>query len=182
MQLDSRPLAPHPYTEALPQLPPMPLTSQDMTDGSRLDRRFTGEGEDISPQLSWSGAPSDTKSFVVSCFDPDAPTPSGYWHWCLVDIPADVTQLPRGAGNDPELLTRFTGGKAMHIRNDSGNLAYNGPMPPQGDREHRYCFAIHALKIPSLGLNAATATNAPVHFMSLFNGVARGTLTVTYQR
>ena len=85
MNLDSRPLAPHPYAEALPQLPSFTLTSENLQEGVAMPRDFSGEGENLSPQLSWSGAPAQTASYVLSCFDPDAPTPSGYWHWtCLL--------------------------------------------------------------------------------------------------
>lgn len=137
-----------------------------------MPRDFSGEGANRSPQLSWSGAPAQTASYVLSCFDPDAPTPSGYWHWTVVDIPPSVTSLPLGAGADDATIQALTEGRAFHIRNDSGDFAYDGPFPPAGDREHRYVFAVHALKIPSLELDPDTATNATVHFMSLFNGLA----------
>ena len=182
MNLDSRPLAPHPYAQALPQLPSFTLTSENLQEGVAMPRDFSGEGANSSPQLSWSGAPAQTASYVLSCFDPDAPTPSGYWHWTVVDIPPSVTSLPLGAGADDATIQAVTEGRAVHIRNDTGVFAYDGPFPPAGDREHRYVFAVHALKIPSLELDPATATNATVHFMSLFNGLARATLTATYRR
>lgn len=182
MNLEERPLAPHPYDQALPQLPVFALTSESLQDGAPMPKEFTGEGADESPQLFWSGAPEETASYVLSCFDPDAPTPSGFWHWTIVDLPPIVTSLPVGAGADDDAIKALTSGKAFHIRNDNGNFAYNGPFPPAGDRPHRYVFAVHALKIPSLGLDPASATNAPVHFMSLFNALGRATLTASYQR
>lgn len=182
MNLEERPLALHPYDQALPKLPQFTLTSENFQDGERLPKEFSGEGKDQSPALAWSGAPLETQSYALSCFDPDAPTPSGFWHWTIVDIPPTVTSLPVGAGTDDATIRSLTGGKAFHIRNDNGNFAYNGPFPPAGDRPHRYVFAVHALKLASLELDQQTATNAPVHFRCLFNGLGRATLTAIYQR
>jgi len=81
------------------------VTSTDVTDGQALPpAQMSGifgvpGGEDISPQLSWSGAPAETKSYTVTMYDPDVPSGSGFWHWALADIPASVTGLPTGAGD-----------------------------------------------------------------------------------
>src|SRR5262245_44778462 len=86
-----------PY-DSLPKVPGFELTSADIADGERLPTPqvsgiFGAGGEDRSPQLSWSGFPDGTASFVVTCYDPDAPTASGFWHWAVVDIPASTTSL-----------------------------------------------------------------------------------------
>lgn len=168
-----RPVAPDPY-ELLPSLPTFTVTSEDVTHGEPLkDDQVAAKG-DVSPHLSWSGFPEETKSFVVTCFDPDAPTPSGFWHWVLVDLPADVTSLERGAADKP------LPGKAFHCRNDGGGKGWTGAAPPQGDHPHRYYFAVHAVGEETLGVDS-DASPAVVAFNLAFKAIARGVIHGTYQ-
>ncbi|PJJ74390.1 hypothetical protein CLV28_1887 [Sediminihabitans luteus] len=176
MNLQDRPQAPDPYAQ-LPAVPGFTLTSDDLAAGAPIDEAFVADGGDRSPALAWSGHPAGTRSFVVSCFDPDAPTPAGFWHWTVVDVPADVTSLPAGAGA-PDGSGLPDG--AFHVRHDGGGTGYTGMAPPPGDRPHRYVFAVHALDVESLGLDA-DAPPTKVAFTALFRTIGRATLTGTYE-
>jgi len=112
-------------------------------------------GGNVSPEFSWSGAPSGTKSFALMMFDSDAPTGHGFLHWLVFDIPADVSMLARGAGDPGGSLPQG----ASQTLNDFGDLGYGGPCPPQGDKPHRYHFTIYALKVEKLdaGANASAS-------------------------
>lgn len=171
-----RPLAPDPYA-ALPAVPVFALTSPDLTDGAPMPAAQVAAGGNTSPALAWSGAPEATASYLVSCFDPDAPTPAGFWHWTVVDVPATVTSLPAGAGS-PDGVGLPPG--AFHVRHDGGGPGYTGAAPPEGDREHRYVFAVHALDVPHLRVTPESTPTA-VAFTALFHTIARATLTVTHR-
>ncbi|MFE3204906.1 YbhB/YbcL family Raf kinase inhibitor-like protein [Embleya sp. NPDC059237] len=173
---------PLPY-EYLPAKPTFTLTSADLTDGGVLPTAqvsgvMGAGGEDLSPQLSWSGFPTGTKSFAVTCFDPDAPTHSGFWHWVVVDVPATVTELASGAGaSDGKSLPAG----AFHVRNDTGGPGYVGAAPPEGHYPHRYIFTVHALDVAELGVDE-TATPAFVGFNLFAHTLARAVLVSTYAR
>lgn len=167
--------AQHPY-EKLPAVPSFEVTSNDLSNGNTMPAQFTAEGGNTSPHLAWSGFPAETQGFVVSCFDPDAPTPSGFWHWSVVDLDSAVTSLEQGAGQSDLTLP----GAAFHVRNDNSTFDYTGAAPPEGDRPHRYIFAVHALDVPTLGIEEEDSPTK-VAFMSVFHTVARGLLTVNFQ-
>jgi Raf kinase inhibitor-like YbhB/YbcL family protein len=168
-----RPVTPNPY-ELLPAVGSFTVTSADVQEGRPLkDEQVAAKGN-TSPQLSWSGAPEETKSYVITCFDPDAPTPSGFWHWVLVDLPADVTSLEAGAAG------RALPGRAFHCRNDGGAAGFMGAAPPQGDQIHRYYFVVHAVGEETLGVDA-DASAAVVSFNLAFKTLARAIVHGTYQ-
>lgn len=168
-----------PY-ETSEKVPSMPVTSSDFTAGERLavahgSAAFGIEGgRDLSPQLSWGPVPEGTRSIAVTMFDPDAPIPSGFWHWGLADLPADTTELPAGAGAGDAGLP----GNAFHIPNEVGGQQFVGFGPPPGTGRHRYIFAVHALDVDSireLGVTPDT-TPAVLHFMMRGHQLARGTI------
>src|ERR1700691_1908767 len=140
-----------PY-DALPKLPTFTLTSESITDGQPLaTAQISGimgaGGADVSPQLSWSGFPEETRSFAVTVYDPDAPTLSGFWHWAVANLPADVTELAEGAGDGSDLP-----GRALTLRNDAGRRRYIGAAPPAGHGPHRYYTTVAAVDVDKLDL------------------------------
>lgn len=171
----------NPY-DALPSVPSFTVTSTDITDGERLPTDhvsgiFGAGGQDVSPQLSWSGFPPETKSFAVTVYDPDAPTASGFWHWAVADIPASTTELARGAGDD-------TGSRlpapAVQLTNDASLKRYLGAAPPEGHGKHRYFTVVHAVNVESLQL-PDNATPAFLGFNLFSHTLARATLTPWYE-
>ncbi|GAA5119457.1 YbhB/YbcL family Raf kinase inhibitor-like protein [Alloalcanivorax gelatiniphagus] len=166
-------MTPNPY-DLLPAVASFDVTSDDVTDGAPLKDDQVAALGNTSPQLSWSGAPEGTRSYVVTCFDPDAPTPSGFWHWSLVDIPAEVTSLDTGAASGT-----LPGG-AFHVRNDGGEAGFMGAAPPEGDQVHRYFFVVHAVREETLGVDA-DASNAVVSFNLAFKTLGRAIIHGTYQ-
>ncbi|HCY17475.1 MAG: phosphatidylethanolamine-binding protein [Curvibacter sp. GWA2_64_110] len=139
---------------------------------------FGCSGENKSPVLQWRGAPQGTRSFAVTVYDPDAPTGSGWWHWLVINIPADVTELLGNAGVPNSSTLPKT---ARQIRNDYGVNAWGGVCPPPGDAPHRYVFTVHALKVDTLDV-PADATAALTGFMINANTLATASFTARYGR
>ena len=109
------------------------ISSPAFSGHRQIPERHTGDGEDVSPALEWSGAPEGTQAFAVVCHDPDAPLVDGFTHWVAYGIPGDATGLPEAA----EDLRAGT--------NSFGNAGYNGPAPPPGHGPHHYYFWVYAL-------------------------------------
>jgi hypothetical protein len=170
-----RPRAEDPY-EKLPRVPAFTVTSADVTDGQPLPDSAVGSGDNRSPALSWTDVPEGTKSFTVTCYDPDAPTPSGFWHWVAVDVPADVTSLEAGAGESDANLPDG----AFHLRNDMGHASYDGAAPPEGDFPHRYYFVVHAVGEERLGVDS-DASPAVASFNLAFKTLGRAIVVGTHQ-
>jgi hypothetical protein len=148
--------------------------------GSALPQttEFSGcGGGNVSPQLSWSGAPPATKSFVVTLFDPDAPTTTGFWHWVVFNIPASVQSLPAGAGSKTSPVAKSLSGYT-----DFGFSHYGGPCPPNGDAPHHYLFTVFALDVPSLEGVSAKSTAASVMFTIRGHVLAAGVIEGTFAR
>ena len=180
--MTERPVPPSPY-DFLPPVPSFTVTSTDVRDGDVLPMSCVSGvmgagGEDVSPQLSWSGFPEATRGFAVTVFDPDAPTASGFWHWVVTGIPASVTELPRGAGDrDGSGLPAG----ARQLRNDSGFAGYVGAAPPAGHGPHRYFVVVHALDVEDMGVPADASP--AFHGFNLFgHTLARAVLVPTYSQ
>ena len=167
----------NPYA-CLPQVPTFRLTSTSVTDGqplpvAQLSKMFgVPGGEDLSPQLSWSGFPAGTQSFVVSMYDPQAPTGSGFWHWVVADIPADITSLPAGAG---ALDGAFLPAGAFVLGADAGVYQYVGGAPPAGSGVHEYYLTVTALSVDKTGIDQETSA-AYLGFIMSGKTLARATL------
>ncbi|WP_420470788.1 YbhB/YbcL family Raf kinase inhibitor-like protein [Brevundimonas sp. FT23042] len=150
------------------------LTSNDITDGGVLpDAQVFAKGN-TSPHLSWSGAPEGTKSYAVTCYDPDAPTGSGFWHWTVANIPADVTELRTGASS-----ADLPAG-AVEGRTDYGPAGFGGAAPPPGHGPHRYIFTVFAVDTEKLDVTSDNS-GAVFGFNLHFHTLAKATLTATYE-
>jgi Raf kinase inhibitor-like YbhB/YbcL family protein len=159
------------------------LESPDIKSNGTMDKKFEANvfgcsGENKSPALKWSGAPKDTKSFAVTVYDPDAPTGSGWWHWSVINIPANVTELKPDAGN---VSNANLPQGARQVRIDYGVAAWGGACPPPGDKPHRYVFTVHALKTDKIDI-PADATAALAGFMINANALGKASFTARYGR
>ncbi len=166
-----------------PAAAPFAIDVAGLAEGARVPEEmvFNGfgcSGGDVSPKVSWSGAPEGTKSFALVMYDPDAPTISGFWHWAVLDIPASATEIAQGAGG-PESGALPEGARQGYT--DFGPFAYGGPCPPVGHGLHRYQFTIHALDVEKLPEFAGTTGGLTG---ALVNGatIATARRTLTYSR
>ena len=150
----------------------MQLHSEAISDGSTIELTYCEPqcgGSNVSPDLTWSGAPEGTKSYAVTCFDPDAPTGSGWWHWIAFDIATAQTSLSAGQGPDAPM---------RQWRNDYGYVGYGGPCPPPGPA-HRYVFTVHALDVEKLDV-PDEATSAACRFTLLSHAIDSASVTATF--
>lgn len=167
--------------DRLPEVPAFTVTSETVADGDAFAKpQYSGAfgvpgGEDVSPQLSWSGAPAETKGYAVTVYDPDAPTGSGFWHWAVANLPADVTSLPEGAGTAAgDLLPAGS----FQLSNDAGTAQFIGAAPPAGHGEHRYFITVHALDTDDIGI-PADSTPAFLGFTMSSHILGRATIVAT---
>jgi Raf kinase inhibitor-like YbhB/YbcL family protein len=177
MTMTERPPLPYDF---MPAVPAFTVESNDVAEGQQMAQAqvysgFGMTGDNISPHLRWHGFPAETKGFAVTCYDPDAPTGSGFWHMVLLDVPASVTELATGAVSGDQ--SGLPAG-AFCVRNDYGSNDFGGAAPPQGDPPHRYVFAVHALDIDSLASQGVDAGASPAvaGFNLRFHTIARGLL------
>jgi hypothetical protein len=178
MTMTERPPLPYDY---LPPVPSFTVESNDVAEGQQLSDAqvydsFGMTGQNISPHLRWSGFPAETKSFAVTCYDPDAPTGSGFWHWVLIDVPGSVTELAAGAASGDQ---SGLPGDSFCVRNDFGSSDFGGAAPPAGDPPHRYVFAVHAVDSDKLGIDAGVSP-AVAGFNLRFHTIGRGLLIPVY--
>jgi len=159
------------------------LTSQDIAKGEFMPKaqEFNGfgcSGGDMSPHFKWSGAPEGTKSFAITAYGPDAPTGSGWWHWQIVNIPKNVTEIAAGAGSTKKDLAPQG---STQIKNDYGSRGFGGACPPSGHGVHHYRFTIHALSVEKLEL-PEDASGALAGYMINANTIESSTIESLYKR
>lgn len=165
----------------LPSVPDFTVVSANIRNGESLPiAQYSGifgitGGQDISPQLSWSGAPEGTKSYAVTVYDPDAPTGSGFWHWVVVDIPATISYLDEGAGNESGSLLPAG---AFQLPNDARAAHFIGAAPPAGHGVHHYYVTVHALDIATVEI-PRDSTPAFLSFNMTPHVLGRATLVAT---
>lgn len=164
-----------------PAVADMALRSSDIAEGEIMDadQVFAGfgcDGGNLAPSLSWSGVPEGTKSFIITVYDPDAPTGSGFWHWSVFNLPATVTELSEGAGTEQVPLPEG----AIQARNDFSMNAFGGACPPEGS-EHRYVFTVYAMPQDALTIDE-TASGALVGFFANTSALGSASITAKYSR
>jgi len=159
------------------------LTSKDIIAGESMLKahEFIGfgcAGQNLSPQLSWQGAPKDTKSFAITAYDPDAPTGSGWWHWLVINVPVTINSLDTGAGS-PEKALLPKGSQTF--RSDYGKYEFGGACPPKGDDAHRYQFKVFALNTDNLELPKESSAALVGYYLNA-HAIETATLEALYKR
>ena len=160
------------------------LTSETVKDGGTMPKStvfkgFGCSGDNLSPQLTWKGAPEGTRSYAITMYDPDAPTGSGWWHWGVYNIPLETNSLEEGASKTGANKAPFF---AKEMFTDFGSTGYGGPCPPEGDKPHHYIITVYALKVDKLELDASTTTGAMLAFVLRDNAIAKTSITGTFGR
>lgn len=157
------------------------LKSKEISGQLTKKQEFVGfgcDGQNISPQLYWENPPEGTKSFAVTVYDPDAPTGSGWWHWVILNIPANVNELKSNAG-DPTNSIAPEG--TLQTRTDYGKAGFGGACPPRGHGLHKYEFTVYALKKEKLNFTSNIPA-AQVNYMIKANSIGQATLVSYYKR
>lgn len=152
------------------------LESSDLTPQmgkKHVYHDFGAGGENLSPELSWINAPEGTKSFLITCHDPDAPTPSGWWHWCICNISAEVDKVESGITADSQI--------GIQALNDYGSVGYGGACPPPGDPFHAYHFTAYALDTEKIDVENGVMP-AMVIFLANAHILGKATITSYYRR
>ncbi len=157
------------------------LSSKDIGGQATKSQEFSGfgcTGNNESPQLSWANAPKGTKSFAITMYDPDAPTGSGWWHWVVFDIPANVNELKANAGNiEMNLMPKG----AIQSLTNYGAKGDGGPCPPEAHGIHQYIITVYALKTDKLGIDS-NANPAVAGYYLWSNTIAKASIVSYYQR
>ena len=155
------------------------LKSETLQGQLSVNEEFNGfgcSGKNISPELHWSQAPTGTKSFAITVYDADAPTGSGWWHWVVVNIPANINTLKEGVSKQHKLPKG-----ALETLTDFGTPGFGGACPPQGDKAHAYTFNVYALDVESLPVQASS-NPALVGYMINRHTIEKSTITSYYKR
>jgi Raf kinase inhibitor-like YbhB/YbcL family protein len=163
-----------PYAAITPTAP-LEVRSRDLHHGVEMPTIYRDPaigGQNLSPQVEWSGFPPETKSFALTCYDPDAPTGMGFIHWAVANLAADVTSLAAGAGSPDGVMPAGS----LTLPNDLRRRHYIGPNPPPGSGRHRYVFIVHAVDVPVLEIDPEL-TPVVLGFNLHFHTLARGSMT-----
>ncbi len=165
------------FVSIAPAFAQMSLQSTDIKEGQKLSNAqvFNGfgcVGDNKSPQLSWEGVPEGAKSLAVTLYDPDAPTGSGWWHWVVFNIPANVKSLDSDASMP---------NGAIESRTDFGSTGFGGACPPEGNAPHNYIFTLHALDVEKLDIDE-NASGAMVGYFLNAHSIEKASITAKYGR